>query len=107
MVLHPPAAAQMDVLTGRAVREVYFDPARLIGKDGKILASTVEESRIAELLYKPVRVVQELPNENIIVVRDELDQVRGKRSYLHPCNNDDSCPKVLFFFHSSGASAIC
>ena len=75
MVLHPPAAAAMDVLTGHAVREVYFDPTPLVGKDGKILASTVEEFKLAEMLYKPVKVVQELPNENVIIVRDELDQV--------------------------------
>ena len=65
----------MDVLTGRIVREVYFDPSKLVGKDGKILASTLDEAKQAEMLYKPVKVVQEFPNEKVVVVRDEYDQV--------------------------------
>ena len=68
----------MDVLTGRIVREVYFDPSKLVGKDGKPLtltSSSVDEAKQAEMLYKPVKVVQEFPNEKVVVVRDEMDQV--------------------------------
>ena len=73
----------MDVLTGRIVREVYFDPSKLVGKDGKHLtlsSSTVDEAKQAEMLYKPVKVVQEFPNENVVVVRDEMDQVHRLRA---------------------------
>lgn len=70
-----PDGGNMDVLTGRITREVYFDPSKLIGKDGKVLASTVDETKQAEMLYKPVKVVQELASEKIVLVRDEFDQV--------------------------------
>jgi len=73
-----PASGNMDVLTGRIVREVYFDPSKLVGKDGKPLtltSSSVDEAKQAEMLYKPVKVVQEFPNEKVVVVRDEMDQV--------------------------------
>eukprot|EP00624_Nannochloropsis_granulata_P002154 evm.model.NODE_20731_length_2891_cov_12.565203.1 len=78
-----PASGNMDVLTGRIVREVYFDPSKLVGKDGKHLtlsSSTVDEAKQAEMLYKPVKVVQEFPNENVVVVRDEMDQVHRLRA---------------------------
>lgn len=66
----------MDVLTGRIAREVYFDTKKLVGKDGKP-APAADEEKFFELEFAPVKVVQELPNEKVAVVRDENDQVRG------------------------------
>jgi hypothetical protein len=67
----------MDVLTGRIAREVYFDTKKLVGKDGKPAPGSQEDDKFFELEYAPVKVVQELPNEKVAVVRDENDQVRA------------------------------
>jgi len=67
----------LDVLTGRIAREVYFDTKQLVGKDGKPApVAAADEEKFYELEYCPVKVVQELPNEKVVVVRDDNDQVR-------------------------------
>ena len=65
----------MDVLTGRIAREVYFDTKQLVGKDGKPAPAPADEEKFFELEFSPVKVVQELPNEKVAVVRDDNDQV--------------------------------
>lgn len=68
----------MDVLTGRIAREVYFDTEKVLGKDDKPAPLARDDDRYFQLEYSPVKVVQELPNDKVVVVRDENDQVRAK-----------------------------
>jgi hypothetical protein len=60
----------MDVLTGRAAQMCYLDPDLLISKP-----NADQEASLQAKLYVPVKVVQEVPAENIIIVKDDMDQV--------------------------------
>lgn len=88
----------MDVLTGRIAREVYFDTKKLVGKDGKPAPAPSDEEKFFELEFAPVKVVQELPNEKVAVVRDDNDQVRWAGCRGCVCIQRDLCLMVRWLF---------